>query len=288
MSPWQAVREIRRILLAATYPVVGGAVFADVIASDAPIERIIGYEVAYPIAAVRAISETTDPKHEGIVHTDLEVVCVQRLADTTADRAGQTAMIGDGTTRGVLEIAERARIELGLLGRQNGVSVLMRSMRQSAPGRILGALVRTAAAIPQRITTGVTAQSASPFSFVSLGFLAVLTAARTYEAASGVDSTNLGAGSARITWTDPPLRFDRVGAGADVQVRRAAGAVPPATAADGLLVANVALGVQTRDDASGVGQFSYSVFGRYDEWQDGVADVTSDAGPTSGTTVTVT
>lgn len=283
MSPWQAIREIRRVLLAAVYP-AGGAVFTDVIASDAPVERVVGYELTYPVAIVRSIAEKTDAKHEGIVHTDLEVVCVQRLADTTADRAGQTALIGDGVTRGVLEAAERAKIELGKLNRQNGISVLMRSVRQSRVGEIKGALVRTAAAIPQRVGTAVTAQSAPPFSWASLAFEAVLTAARTYEPASGVDSVNLGAGSARITWTDPPNRFDRL----DVQIRRAAGPTPPATGADGVLVANVAIGVLTRDDASGVGQFSYSVFGRYDEWADGISDATSPSGPSSGTTVTVT
>ena len=91
-------------------------------------------------------------------------------------------------------------------------------------------------------------------------------------------------GDADLTWADPPTRFDSRG----VRIRRAAGATPPATPTAGVLVADVALGVETFTDSPGAGQFSYAMFGRYTDTGAAVDEKFSDQEVGTTRTVTVT
>lgn len=69
-------------------------------------------------------------------------------------------------------------------------------------------------------------------------------------------------GDATLAWRVPPDRFDRF----RVRLRRAAGATAPATSTDGtnVAIADLATGVT---DSPGAGEFSYALFGQYDETQ---------------------
>jgi hypothetical protein len=98
-------------------------------------------------------------------------------------------------------------------------------------------------------------------------------------------AASVAGGTVTITWADPPNRFDRY----QLHIRRAAGATAPATSSAGSSVANVAVGVQTYDDAPGAGQWSYSVFAAYTDTGAASAERYSDGTATEeGISATVT
>jgi hypothetical protein len=258
VTPRQIARFLKDVLVNGTYAIGGGAIFGSVIISDLPFERLATNLRAFPIAIIRSPRGGTDPKHQDI----LRLACSIDIAVRVLDTDGEGRLIGTATENGVLDVERECAATIGRRSRNNGFSIL---------GRIDGF---------DRSPINAMRLAARTISFDCIG-----TATDFYEAASSVSAVDLTGGDARITWIDPPARFDLGG----VRIRRAAGAVPPETNADGVLVADVALGVETADNLGvGAGEFSYTVFGHYDDDGDAVNDTVSGRGPASSDTVTVT
>lgn len=93
----------------------------------------------------------------------------------------------------------------------------------------------------------------------------------------------VAAGDADLTWTLAPTRFDT----RRVRIRRAAGAVPPATIADGVEIVLPTDLPTSFTDSPGAGAFSYSSFMAYDETNSPASEDQRFSGPDSDS-VTVT
>lgn len=187
------------------------------------------------------------------------------------DPVGEGAIIGGARPDGL-----GGSRGAGLLEVEQRVLEQVRRIKQS-DGLTLRATRRTA-------TGGVGIDAIGYLAYRSIVVEALLTDAASYPAPSEAAAADQTGGVARLTWTDPPSRFDLV----HVRIRRAAGATPPATVSAGDAVADVAIGAETYDDDPGAGEFSYSLFAGYDDDGDGAVDSYSAAEARAQATVTVT
>lgn len=172
----------------------------------------------------------------------------------------RTATTGSSPNRGLHEIEERVLATLSALGPADGMELTFSGSSAAATVSVQG-------------TTQIIRRAYT--------FAAFIDSARSYPPAYNVAGAVPGGGAVNLTWSDPPSRFDRKG----VHIRRAAGATAP-TLSTGSLVANVAAGVETYADAPGAGQFTYAIWGTYDETGAGNVERYSDSAVTKTVTAT--
>ncbi len=225
-------------------------------------------QLIFPFAAVVPQDSAVDDDEPSLWTTVFEITIMQRVA---ADPWGETVLLGgargasgqgSSSGRGLIELEEELKRTIKFLNATNGVKI--RSIARSAVGAV------------QSEDLGYVASRAYRFE-------ALTTDERDYPAPTRFTAVDAaGAGDADLAWTLPPSRYDRNA----LVLRRAAGAVPPAspTAATGITVSALATSLT---DSPGAGQFSYSLFMGYDELNDPVSS--SDRfSPAATATVTVT
>lgn len=245
MNAWQAARQLKALLQAATWPDAGGErVFGTVAVSQATSEQVLG-NARLPLALVRFGGGAPDAQEPRLVRESVEVVV---LVAVPGDAIGEAAMIGaaraGGSTssagRGLLEVEEVLLSVAAQLGGANGLR-----LRLCAKGRGL-------------------AQQDDVHSYtVARGYVfeGWIGSERSYPAPVNLVAEASGAGNVALTWSLPPSRFDRL----QVVLRRAAGDVAPSSPTDGTGVALAGALSTSVADTPGAGTFSYALFAGYDE-----------------------
>ncbi|ANS05703.1 hypothetical protein [uncultured Mediterranean phage] len=249
-------RQIEHLLAADTWPGGSELVFGTVKVSNYVTEDFYRQLVNGPFAIVSVGSDTPDDEKPNWIR---QIFRVTYGTSNAGDRYGRAAIVGSGRLsaktsskgRGILEIRGRISAVLRRIQDDNGVKISARGRGSIEIDPVNGGYL---AAQTQEIE-------------------ALCTETEYYHPPLRVTVADATGGNALITWVDPPDRWDRAN-GARIQVRSAAGATPPATQADGTLVANVAIGTQTLTHAAGVGQISYTLFAGYDETENGEVGVT--------------
>jgi hypothetical protein len=248
MNTWQVTRQIKHLIEQQVWD--GGAkpVFGSVHVSVAPNERYFD-KLRFPLAIIRPGSANVDPSHGEEFELIEQQIGVTVIVANANDAIGEATLIGanrsGGSTeskgRGLLEIEEELFDAVARLSAEDGVRIVNRG--------------RSAVAVTIDADIGYIA--AREYTFIS-----TVTSNRSYHPASRFRFTDLGGGSASLTWTLPPDRYDRY----RVVLRRASGSTPPSTPTSGT---DVVLGgpLDTSvTDAPGAGTYSYSLFVWYDEY----------------------
>lgn len=274
MNAWQALRQLRYRLRARAWP-DGAAerVLRSVHITAGPTEEAYG-ELYPPFVLLAPGAAETDPEEPGLVRQEIQATLVVAVeGDAVGDRAllGGARSGGPGSSlgRGLLELEEEVLAAIGELDQTTGVRLRVTHRSSPEVGLVEG--------------LGYVAARA----YTLEGWL---TAARYYHPPLRLTAADAGAGQANVSWALPPDRFDR----RRMVLRRAAGAVAPATAVAGV---NVVVGAMATAvvDAPGVGQFSYAIFAAYNEtWSEEDSAATASAADERfsaqelGTTATVT
>ena len=251
MNAWQAARQLKALLAAATWPdSPTEPVFGKVLISVAPTERVTG-QLRFPFALIVPTDASADDDQPTLETQNYSVRIVQRVA---SDAWGEAALIGgprpggQGSSRGrgIMELEEEVLRAAGALDAQNGIRLQL--------------VWRSAVGAAEDAELGYVASREYQLS----GWVSSL---RDYPAPTRLAGTTPGGGSTVLSWTLPPSRYDRKA----LVLRRAAGATAPASATAGTGVTVGAL-VSTVTDSPGAAQFSYALFMGYDETGSGVAD----------------
>lgn len=240
MNVQQFAKQLRYLLRAHTWP-GGSVVFGSVHVTNGLPEEEYGL-LRMPACLISIGDSDSDSEDPDYVKQNF---IISYMAQVAGDLRGENPLLGanrpSGNTssrgRGVLELDEEVSRLLRQVQETSGIKLLARRRSTPEVGK-----------------------------FADLGYVALrsmlieakLTDARYYHPPKYVAGSVAGP-NVTLTWTDPPDRFDR----RRIHIRRLAGAVAPASATDGVEVANVALGVNTYVDAPGVGTWSYGIFGTY-------------------------
>lgn len=273
MNTFQLVKQLQHLIRSFTWGDGANKLFAEesVIISSGQIDEraIMSLQAPYCILAVGG--GQADPAHSeepDLIRTDI----LLRLASTHAgDPMGQSVMIGSnvedieaGAGQGILALEAQILNGLARLTREDGVRIQITN--SSAVQGSQAGQDQQAATRDYRLQAWHVINASYP-------------PGRAFAVADG------GGGTADLTWTLPPSRFDY----RRMVVRRAAGATAPTSITDGT---GVALGgspdgvaATSVSDSPGVGEFSWALFVTYDDY--GNSADTSTAASGSGT-VTVT
>lgn len=247
MNRWQTVRQMRALLVAATWD-DGAPVFpgGSVIVTDRPREKAMR-DLRPPFAIIHPGDTTPDPdmdEQPGLLQMDFTVSVA---VTNEQDQVGETALIGanrisGSAGRGLLEVEELLQTALLQLGPAAGMEIAFRGAGAVATG--------------EHPTLGYVATG--DFKFRSLG-----TVFRTYQAPSGLVAS-LAAGTITFGWNASP-RFDA----RRFILRRVAGAAPPVNSAagTGIVLGGVpdGAGVVAATNAPGSGTWTYGLFLAYDD-----------------------
>lgn len=252
MNTWQALRQIKATLEAATWADgTGGKVFGQVMVS-AGYPRGARPAVRFPLARVWPTAATVD---EAQAQLRSQAFAVEISQQVLGDVTGEGSLIGGARSggqgesdgRGLLELEEILEQELGRVARLEGFNV---------------SLVHS---------TGAEASQDEQFGYLAwrtYEFLGLLTRDRTYPPARRLAAADAGGQSVSLTWKVPAARFDR----SALVLRRASGSTAPATVTDGDAV-TVSGFAESLSDAVGVaGTYSYALFVGYDETGSGTPD----------------
>lgn len=212
----------------------------------APSENAAGILVV-PMALLRPDGATSDSGHDEEPDLVEQIVGLRLAVAIPGDAIGENALIGanrvgqtDSRGRGLLEIEEEVFAAIERLNDIDGVRIQSRA---------------------KSAATAVLHERIGYIGMRDYSFEAICTADRFYHPGSKLTATALGGGSVSLTWVLPPDRYDRL----RVKLRRAAGSTPPATPSAGTGVTLSGDFATSVTDAPGVGTFSYSLFGMYDE-----------------------
>lgn len=213
------------------------------VSAGAPVQSM--GQLRFPFAAIVPQDGAADPDEPKIWTTTLEVTI---LAQVASDTWGEAVLIGgpraggQGSSqgRGLVELEEELRKAIRFLDSTNSVKI--RAIGKSA-----------VAAVVAEDLGGYVASRAYRYEVLT-------TDERSYPAPTRFTAVDATGGDADLAWTLPPDRYDRHA----LVLRRAAGAVPPATPTAGTDVPVGAL-VTTLTDSPGAGEFSYALFMGYDE-----------------------
>lgn len=245
MNAWQALRALRAILRAAVWPDgTGEVVFSSRVHATAGTPDGVVPGTGYPFCLLAPGSSDADEDQADLEISTIRVLLVVRGA---GDAYGESALLGGPRSGGVGSSKGRGLLE---------VEEVLRNAIEHLNG-------------PDGINLRVTSRSAPQAQIVGSDYIvsreysleAALTTDRTYAPPVRFLATALGGGQVSLAWALPPARYDRVG----VVLRRAAGATPPASASAGTGVSLSSATATSKTDTPGAGQFSYALFGAYDE-----------------------
>ncbi len=253
MNLWQACKQIQTVLRAAEWDDGSTVVFRDtsVIVTTGPVQDVAMLQGS-PLCFIVPGDSQSDPEHQDEPALERQRIAVSLAVVMAGDRLGEKPLLGGnrvgGSTssknRGLFEIEERVKREIGLLSASSGVRIVFSSAGAGA------AFQAQESYVVQR----------------ELYFAAWLTADRKFPAVNALAGV-VGGGNVTLSWRSPASRFDLQ----RFVVRRASGSTAPATATDGTgvtLASDLALSVV---NAPGSGTWSYSVFAGYDQYNVPVA-----------------
>ena len=278
MSPWQAAQQLKFRLLTRTWPdSPNRPVFPTVHVTQGPIEAKAD-TFRMPCVVLRTMASEADPEQPTLKWQTFEAVIA---AVQTGDTLGEFAIVGGQRTsqggsrgRGILELEEQLLQVTSEMNHMDGVHV-----QEMAAG-----------AVEADMVDGVGYVAVRP---ITLRVLTTLDRVYTVPNVGKRLTATVGA-FVTLTWHWAE-RFDLHAAyAAQVQIsaargslilRRLAGAVAPATVTDGVGI-TILNNAQSVVDAPGAGTFSYSLFARYDEFNDGATSLRTTA-PASVTSVVV-
>lgn len=245
MSPWQVARQLRSLLLAATWPDgVAARVFGSVLVTQAPNARVMG-SLRFPAALIRVGGGASDDQDPRLTSEAIEVTL---FVSVPGDALGEIPLLGGPRAggvgasggRGLLEVEE---ILLGVVAKIGGDSGVRLRVASKGRGQVQGDGVQSY--------------------IMARGYVleAWTTSARSYPRPENLVATPAGGGVVNLSWSLPPSRFDRL----QVVLRRAAGATAPTSATDGTGVTLASALATSVSDSPGAGTFSYALFAGYDE-----------------------
>lgn len=261
MNVWQIVRQLKYLLLQRQWEGSGSDVFQDnsVVITVAPDEQALAVLIP-PIALIRPLGAQSDPMHDEEPDLILQSMAVRLSVTVPGDALGQSALIGGGRQsqtdsrgRGLLEIEEELYASIGSLNTINGVVIYSRA-KSEAEAEL---------------------DEDNRYSCIrSYLFDALATADRFYHPVMGFVAADAAAsGDCDLTWTVAPTRFDSRG----IRILRIAGATPVTSPTDGsatVVLSGAAFpgSPGTHTDSPGTGQFSYTIWVTYDEYDSGTTE----------------
>lgn len=264
MNAWQVAKQLRSLLQEATWPDGGSVVFGKVLIS-AGIDLGAEAQLRFPFARIWPLDMRPDPDEINLVS---QRFAVQIVANVPGDCWGETVLVGGArgggqggsSGRGLMELEEVFFDAVSSLNETDGVRI-----RLSASG---------AAAAANSQDHGYVASR-------DYELQAWCSADRSYPPASRVSATDQGSQVARLAWTLPGERYDRV----SVVVRRASGSTAPASVTDGTGVTVSGVPSTVDDSVGSAGTYSWAVFVGYDELGTGSADRYSPAAVVEGVAI---
>lgn len=245
MNTWQTLKQLRYLLRARNWTGSSTDVFGSVHVSVGPTEDAFR-NLQYPLALIRPLAATVDPEHDEESDLIVQQVAV-RLAVAVPDGIGEAALLGANRTagstsskgRGLLEVEEELFAAIEFLDQLSGISNQCRAR----------------SAVDAQVT------EAEYVVFRDYVFDLYVTADRYYHPATQFAGSDAGGGSASLSWTLPPDRYDRL----RMILRRATGSTAPTSVTDGTGVSLSADLATSKTDTPGVGTWSYALFVAYDE-----------------------
>ena len=245
MNTWQALRQLKALLLAAEWP-------------DGDQEKVLGSclvtvameEQAFaqlrpPTALIVPTDAQHDPEDPGLVMQQVELVLVVPMRSSPW---GEDLLLGGPRTngqgsssgRGLLEVEEAVLSAVRELDQTDGIRLRLQQAGSAAAARDQGWGDVMTRSYRLELWTGMD---------------------RSYPPPSRLAGSDGGSGVANLTWTLPPSRFDRL----NVVLRRASGSTAPASVTDGTGVTLGSALATSVADNPGVGTWSYALFAGYDE-----------------------
>lgn len=254
MNEWQAMRQIEYLLRQRKWP--GGAtpVFApgSVLSTVAPEEGAIRTMIS-PIVLLKPMEGQVDPDKKTQLDLEQQGVELMLVTVNPGDVIGHKALLGGnrpspGATfgqtsskgRGLLEVQTELKAAVRELNNVNGVRAQYSSQSH------IGATIE-----PKSLYI---AWRTYRFTLWCMDDL-------FYHPCRNFAATALGGGQVSMTWKIPPTRWDSF----RVVLRRAAGAVAPASITAGTGIALAGNLSTSKTDTPGAGTFSYALFFTYDE-----------------------
>lgn len=243
MNAWQIARQLKAVLKARTWEGTGQVVFGAVHITNG-YQEAAASNFRFPIALIGVGAGATDDQVSGVEKRTFKVLIATYIQ---GDMIGENSIVGanrQGTNRsegrGILEVEEEVRAACRQMQDALGIRILLRS---------------TATDIP------AADEKAGMTTWMGLDFEADCTDTRMYHPPQDLRATG-GVGQVSLEWALPPSRYDLY----RVRLRRAAGATPPATIADGSEVALASdLATSKVDSPLVPGTYSYTLFACYDE-----------------------
>jgi hypothetical protein len=263
VNGWQTVRQINYLLENRKWKDTGAneVVFGEVlITARAPIEAI--RNLIMPIALIGVGSAEMDPEGQEMPDLVLQNFDVTIINSLSGDTLGENAMIGtnwpdaNGTTsegRGIMELEEELFDVIGNATTDSGIRIINKYRASDVVG-----------IIDENYGTLVSRE---------YRFSALVTHDRFYHPNRKFSASG-GVGSASLSWTNAPDRYDYV----RNIVRRASGSTAPTSITDGTgvtLASDKATSVTDSSLASGT--YSYALFAVYDEHEGTSSDQSSAA-----------
>jgi len=276
VNTWQILQQIRFKLLSRRWE--GDPIGSLVFQQSSVIVSVGGEEAAMatlitPTCVIQPLGASSDPAHDEEPDLIMQNINVRLTVTVPGDPIGEYSLIGGGRQgqsdsrgRGLLEVEEEILAAIAELNTIDGIVIYNRAKSEAQ-----------AELDDNDRYTALRAYS----------FEALTTASRFYHPViTFVAADAAAAGDADLTWIPSPARFDSRG----VRILRVAGAVPTLDPADGGAVVVLdgsafpaPAGAVT--NSPGAGQFSYTAWVTYDEWDSGTTERFSDP---KSSTVTVT
>lgn len=247
MNGWQAIRQLRYRLQERNWTGTSELVFGKVtLASRVDDEEDLA-QGNVPLCVLRLGGARSDPEFGEEPDLLEQDVIARILVQVEADPSGETALVGanygsaltSSAGAGVLQVERELLAASARLQDVDGIRCYVKA---------------TSAADIQRVRGSVVAVREYRFAML-------VGADPYYHPPTRLAATDLGGGQTSLTWTLPPDRFDRY----RVVLRRAAGATAPTSITGGTGVTLSGDLATSVTDSPGVGTFSYSIFGAYDE-----------------------
>jgi len=276
VNTWQILQQLRFKLLARRWE--DAVANQNVFQESSVIISVGGDEAAMatlitPTCVIQPLGASSDPSHDEEPDLIMQSINVRVTVTVPGDPLGEYSLIGGGRQdqgdsrgRGLLEVEEEILGAIGELNTIDGVVIYNRAKSEAQ-----------AELDDNDRYTAMRAYS----------FEALTSASRFYPPAEKFAAVDAGAaGDADLTWIPAPIRFDSRG----VRILRVAGAVPTLDPADGGAVVVLdgsafpaPAGAIT--DSPGAGQWSWTIWITFDEWNSGTTERFSDP---KTSTVTVT
>lgn len=267
-SPWQTVRELRRLVTTATWDdgsnglVIGSSAYI-----RARVDQDDGFPDRLPFALLNVGNGTPDPDLPGLVSQEFIIVIATRVE---GDSHGEAMLIGrkpstTGKTggQGVLPLVVPILASVKYLNGADGL-----------PAKV----AHVSTPINEQMDDGRIA-------WQQIILRAMCTTENHYPAPCDLVATG-GSGQIALTWTRTPARFDRQ----NTIVRYASGSTPPASATTGTgwTLSDAANDTSTTITGLRAGTYSVAIFGGYADFGTTVHRYSDQVAGTTRASVSVT